>query len=194
MKQCLFCLDFKSFEFFHKNLSTKDGYHHRCKECRKKTLNKVKTQAYNKKWRSQNSDKIKQWLKNNPDKLRSYAKTENNRKYYREYFQKRRAEDPIFNLIGRLRSRTKAAFSNFNFTKKSKTSEILGCEWEFLKEWIENQFVDGMSWDNRNLWHIDHIIPLSFAQDEDSLIKLCHYTNLQPLWIKDNLSKGKRLI
>ena len=194
MKQCRFCLDLKSFEFFHKNSSSKDGYHDRCKECRKKTLNKVKVQAYNKKWRSQNSDKIKQWLKNNPDKIRSYAKTENNRKYKRDYFKKRRAEDPIFNLIGRLRSRTKAAFSNFNFSKKSKTSEILGCEWEFLKEWIENQFVDSMHWDNRNLWHIDHIVPLSSAQDEDSLIKLCHYTNLQPLWIKDNLSKGKKLI
>jgi hypothetical protein len=193
MKKCLRCLSLKSFEFFHKKSSTKDGYQSRCKECRKEILNKSKNKSYNKEWRLKNPDKISEWRKANPDKVRSYSKTENARKYQREYFRKRRAEDPIFNLIGRLRSRTRVVFLNFNFTKQSKTSELLGCEWESLKIWIENKFINGMSWENKNLWHIDHIVPLSSARDEISLINLCHYTNLQPLWIKDNLSKGKRI-
>lgn len=50
-----------------------------------------------------------------------------------------------------------------------------------------------MSWGNRHLWHIDHIIPLASAKDEESIINLCHYTNLQPLWKKDNQSKGSKM-
>jgi hypothetical protein len=49
-----------------------------------------------------------------------------------------------------------------------------------------------MSWENRRLWHIDHIIPLALAKNEDQLIKLNHYTNLRPLWAKDNLVKSAR--
>lgn len=53
-----------------------------------------------------------------------------------------------------------------------------------------------MNWDNRGLygWHIDHIIPLSSAKTEEEVYKLCHYTNLQPLWAKENLSKGNKII
>ena len=56
--------------------------------------------------------------------------------------------------------------------------------------------MEGMSWDNYGYygWHIDHIIPLSFAKTEEETYKLCHYTNLQPLWANDNLTKGKKLI
>ena len=49
-----------------------------------------------------------------------------------------------------------------------------------------------MNWENRGLWHIDHIIPLATAKTEDEIIRLNHYTNLQPLWAIDNLKKGTR--
>jgi hypothetical protein len=51
-----------------------------------------------------------------------------------------------------------------------------------------------MNWSNRNLWHIDHIIPLASAKTEEEMIKLCHYTNLQPLWAIENMSKGSKII
>ena len=73
--------------------------------------------------------------------------------------------------------------------------KIIGCDWEELKHHIESQFQDGMSWDNwsKDGWHIDHIIPLASATNEDEMYKLNHYTNLQPLWSVDNLHKGNRI-
>jgi hypothetical protein len=50
-----------------------------------------------------------------------------------------------------------------------------------------------MSWDNYGEWHIDHIIPLSFAKNEDEIMKLCHYTNLQPLNGIDNIRKSNKI-
>ena len=78
---------------------------------------------------------------------------------------------------------------------KNKTFEIIGCSKEFLKEHLEKQFTDGMTWENYGFygWHIDHIIPLSSGKNEDEIYKLCHYTNLQPLWWFDNLSKGSKI-
>mgnify|MGYP002132731409 FL=1 len=51
-----------------------------------------------------------------------------------------------------------------------------------------------MTWDNYGDWHIDHIIPLNSAQTEEDLYKLCHYSNLQPLWALDNLKKGSKYV
>ena len=72
----------------------------------------------------------------------------------------------------------------------------MGCDIEFLKKHLENQFLDGMTWDDKGFygWHIDHIIPLSSAKTEEDVYKLCHYTNLQPLWAKDNYNKGSKII
>jgi hypothetical protein len=83
-----------------------------------------------------------------------------------------------------------------NITKKNKTFDIVGCTPEFLKEHIEKQFKEGMSWDNYGFygWHIDHIIPLSSAKTDEELYKLCHYSNLQPLWANENLSKGSKIL
>lgn len=58
----------------------------------------------------------------------------------------------------------------------------------------EKNIVDNMSWDNYGKWHIDHIIPLSSANNEQEIYKLCHYTNLQPLWAEDNLKKNNKIL
>ena len=119
---------------------------------------------------------------------------ETRRKQQREYNQHKRLTDPLFLAKGRLRGRLRKTIQLKKFSKKSKTSDIIGCSWEQLKDHIESQFVGGMAWENRNLWHIDHIVPLSSAKTIEELEKLCHYTNLQPLWASDNMSKGAKLV
>ncbi len=102
--------------------------------------------------------------------------------------------DPIFKLKKRLRSRLTDFFNKRKYRKECKTKEIIGASFDIIKAHIESQFLLGMTWDNHGNWHIDHIIPLAFAKTEDEAIKLCHYTNLQPLWAIDNLKKGKNML
>lgn len=102
--------------------------------------------------------------------------------YYNKYI--------LENLKDLLRNRTYQAFKNKGYSKNSKTQEMLGVDWETCKAHIERQFTKEMNWDNQGEWHIDHIIPLASANTEQELKKLFHYSNLQPLWAKDNLSKS----
>jgi hypothetical protein len=81
-----------------------------------------------------------------------------------------------------------------NFKKTNKTEQILGCTIEEFKIYIQSNFKKGMSFENRNKWHLDHIIPISTAISYDDVIRLNHYTNFQPLWAKENLSKGDKII
>jgi len=103
------------------------------------------------------------------------------------------ATDPLFALIGRCRARVNQSFRKNGYTKRSKTHEIIGCSWEFLRGFIERQFKPGMTWENRSEWHIDHIIPLASAKTEEDVIKLNHYTNLRPLWAEENLKKSDKI-
>lgn len=117
----------------------------------------------------------------------------NNRESINEKDRLRRANDPMYNISRSVRSRLRRFLKSHNITKNNKTFDIVGCSPEFLKEHLEKQFISGMTWENRNEWHIDHIVPLSSAKTEDELYKLCHYTNLQPLWAEDNLKKSNKI-
>ena len=72
--------------------------------------------------------------------------------------------------------------------------EILGCTFDHAKKHIEAKFKEGMHWLNHGSWHIDHITPIAWfdLSDRQQLLAAAHYTNLQPLWAKENLSKGAR--
>jgi hypothetical protein len=104
----------------------------------------------------------------------------------------RKDTDPLFKLTMNLRTRIYCAVKSKSWNKRNTTAEILGCDYETVKKHLENQFIDNMSWDNYGRWHIDHIKPLAKAETEEELYKRCHYTNLQPLWAADNLSKGAK--
>ncbi len=102
--------------------------------------------------------------------------------YKREYQKERRKNDPVFKLkyvVGRL---IRNSLKCKGLSKNKKSIDILGCDIKFFKEYLEFKFTDDMSWSNYGvIWDVDHIIPLATAINEDDVIRLNHYTNLQPL-------------
>lgn len=157
----------------------------------------------NKQYRDKNKglvlEKNRLYREANREKLsasqRQYQKDniEERREYSRGYWKCRIKEDPVCALRFIVRRRMLFAFSNKGYPKESKTKDMLGCEYDHLMSHLESMFTEGMSWDNRGEWHIDHIIPLASAKTQQDLIALCHYANLQPLWAHDNLSKGAKM-
>lgn len=111
-------------------------------------------------------------------------------KCYNEYQRERRKSCNIKKLEHTIRTRIAQSFRCNKYIKKQETSKILGCSFEYLKKYLEKQFTKGMSWNNHGEWNIDHIIPLCSANNEEELIKLCYYKNLQPLWAADNIRKN----
>lgn len=83
------------------------------------------------------------------------------------------------------------SFKRQGFTKLSRTGEILGCDWLQARAQIERQFRPGMTWENHgSVWELDHIVPLAKATDLETLKRLCHISNLRPIWKPDNRLKG----
>jgi hypothetical protein len=108
--------------------------------------------------------------------------------------QKRQCKicDPLGHLSQIVRGRIYKSLKN---NKELSSQNYLGCNIEELKIHIENQFLEGMSWENYGEWHIDHITPLKYQNPtlEESIERL-HFSNTQPLWATDNMSKGNRFI
>lgn len=119
---------------------------------------------------------------------RSNSKKHRNRIRYKE--------DLNFKISQVLRTRLSTALKN-NY-KCGSAVDDLGCSIDKFKLWIEMQWTKGMNWNNHGFygWHIDHKIPLaSFnLENKEELLKACHYTNLQPLWAKENLSKADKIL
>jgi len=93
----------------------------------------------------------------------------------------------------------KRVYEALKHNKELSSKEYLGCDVETLKNHIENQFTEGMSWDIYGQFHIDHIIPLKYKQDGkdptiEEVIARLHYTNTQPMWASENIAKGNRYI
>ena len=155
--------------------------------------NKAKEIERNKNWRKTNSEYMKQYRKNDVTKAIKKRYYEKNKEkvitYANNYAKKRKQIDPLYRLKVNLRSRISDLINRHGYKKRSKTAQILGCSFESFKERLDSQLLCWMNWENYGKyngtegfgWDIDHIIPLSSAKSEEELIKLCHYTNLQPL-------------
>lgn len=163
--------------------------------------NKAKIQAYKKKYQEDNKEKIKErrklrWIenKNNPQyikKRKAWRKA--NRSKLRKYWQNRYDTDPSFRLAHNLRTRMRQAL--FRKNKSDNTLALLGCSPNELKDYIEEQFTDGMTWDNYGDWELDHIYPCAkFDLSDEAEQRACFfYRNLQPLWKEDNRAKSDTL-
>lgn len=107
-------------------------------------------------------------------------------------FKVRRKTDPAFAMLERLRCRLYLALKWSGAKKAGKTVTMLGCTIPELRKYLQRQFQPGMSWENYGDWHIDHIRPCcSFDLLDPKQQRACfHFSNLQPLWAKDNFKKN----
>jgi hypothetical protein len=191
-KICSKCKLEKDVCEFYNNKTNLDGKRYECKVCSNKSSilynqkNKEKVSGIKQKYVDNNKEKVKkskkEWFDKNPE-------------YQKEWCLNNYQTDIIYKIKSIIRARLGIFIKSRNITKNNKTFYIVGCTPEFLKEHIEKQFTEGMSWENHSLygWHIDHIVPLSSAKTEEEIYKLSHYTNLQPLWSEDNLKKSDKI-
>lgn len=180
--------------------------------------NKVKKAETDKKYQEENKEKIsinkkkyyedkKEFFLKKAKEYRDEKDPKQVAKYQKEYRDKpenkdrrnkqandRYENDTIFHIKVALRNRVNRAIKK-NY-KSGSTLELLGCSIEELKKYLEKQFEPGMGWDNHGVlgWHIDHKTPcITFDLSDPKQQKECfNYTNLQPLWMEDNLRKARK--
>ena len=195
-KKCSICKTYKDFEDYHKCYSRPNGINSHCKECSKDK---------NKNYRDSIPDDIKkkrkreEYVRNKEGYLRrSKEYAQNNKEHVaskrREYERNIKYQNPSRHLARNVRALIKTTFTRSivnDIVKAKKTVNILGCTFEEFKEHIEKQFEYWMNWDNYGnvcetlqpncSWDLDHIIPVSLAENEEDIYLLNHWSNFQPL-------------
>jgi hypothetical protein len=180
MKKCIKCNIEKEYsEFYIRKKGSKDGYRKDCKKCNIQHSgeyyknNKEKVDEYGRKWRIDNLERSRETSK---------------------LAMRKKRENPISKLNHSISSLIRMGFKSTRFDKKSRTQDILGCSYDEFRVYLESKFQSWMTWENRGKyngelnygWDMDHIIPLSSAKTEEDVIRLNHYSNLQPLCSKVN--------
>lgn len=197
MKECKACLQLLPLDNFTKAPHDSTKKKSKCRACistynisynakNKSILNSKKRTKYFSE-RDKNLAIMKAYKQNNKEKVKEYT---------RNYSRNRKKTDLNYKLKCALRTRLNEAI-NREYKQGSAVAD-LGCSVKELKEHLEKQFQQDMTWDNWTTdgWHIDHIKPLASFDltDREQFLKACHYTNLQPLWAKDNISKKDKIL
>lgn len=188
-----------SKDFFHQS---KGGLHSHCKDCRsKKRLEnmteerKNKKKTYEKKYYNdvlkyrKNQGRTDEYINRKKKRRKEEKKwlTEEYKKKKREYRKKYKYRSAWRQLLYDTLNRIKR-------NKESATINELGYSALDLKKDLESKFKPGMNWGNHGEWHIDHIVPVSYFEKGTKANIVSALENLQPLWKKDNLSKGNRFM
>ena len=211
VRQCKKCHNVFDLSFF--SITGKGYASHSCKTCiseykkQWKTKNKKRVQKQCKQWSDKNKQRVKETNKkyhDNRQKDPQYIEKRSNnnklwykknKKYIADKVKKLKHNNINFKIKSNLRTRLRNAIKN-NWKRGSAIND-LGCTIKELKKHLESKFQPGMTWDNYGKygWHIDHVKPLSKFNltDREEFLKVCHYSNLQPLWAKDNLRKRDKL-
>jgi hypothetical protein len=161
-----------------------------------------------KKWRDNNKEcmnqKSKNWYEHNKEYRKEYLKEyrEKNidriREVKRTYEKTRKHNDPIYKLINNFRTAIYQVLKENNVQKNGHYFEILKYSPEDLIVHLENQFRDGMNWDNYGEWHVDHVLPISRHNiqeiGDEEFMKCWSLNNLQPMWGEDNIRKSNKIL
>jgi|688.fasta_scaffold174536_3 hypothetical protein len=211
-KKCFKCNEIKSIDDFSKYTKALDGHQNNCKLCNKqyRLLHRTENIDYLRQYRVLNKTVIKEKRKDKYDNneihrlhIKNYVKKYNkeNRtiKQTRDnsYVKTRLKTDSNYKLLHNLRRRRNKALKNNS--KYTSTIESFCCTIEEVWNHLEKQFRDGMTRENYGkVWHVDHIIPLQFFADNDLIDQTNqkianHWGNLQPLLVRENLSKGDKV-
>jgi hypothetical protein len=176
--------------------SNRDELARRCRERRTANLEayraKERARIKTPEQRAAAVERVRKWQSENRDRHREWSRK--NRK-------RRMAADPAFKARISMRRRFYMALRNQVYDgwniRSGEAVRLLGCTMAEFVNHIESLWSDGMAWANwtRDGWHIDHIVPLSAFDlaDAAQISAACHYTNLRPLWAKDNLRKGAKV-
>jgi hypothetical protein len=189
-KFCRVCLIEKPLSDFRNRNDSKDGKRNDCKNCQSE---------HNKLYNKSNAYKItiqrKSFYDENKERLLDIKKEyyDANKEVMKEkkriYERLKRETDPIYRFKKNVRTMIGKSLKKKSYTKKSQTFKIIGCLQDDFIKYIESKWESWMNWDNYGLfngepnfgWDIDHIRPMITGETEDEIIKLNHYTNLQPL-------------
>lgn len=213
-KECSKCHQTKELNKFYKRKDRLSGRSW-CGECCRlvrriyHTNNREKCNKTNQEYKNQNKNKIAEYMRSykkehaekialqracyrlkNKDKTKQYKI--NNRNKIRDWERRRRKEKPEIRILQSLRTRLRIALKGNQ--KSNTTLKLVGCSPQQLKTCLESKFKPNMNWSNYGEWHIDHIKPcVNFDLTDSEQQKICfHYSNLQPLWAIENLSKGRK--
>ena len=215
-KKCNLEKNIDEFSIYTKN--SKSYYRSLCKQCMKEysqnyrkenkdELNKKRNiykennpkiyENYKIKYKELNKQWQKKYREKNKEKINEFCK-----KYQKEHRIERnerernkRKNDKVYKLKTNIRIMINDAFKRKNKFKTENTENIIGCKIQNLTNYLLQTFKNnyGYEWNGEEPVHIDHIKPLKYANTEEEVIKLCHYTNLQLLKAKDNLIKHDKL-
>ena len=233
LTKCNVCKEIKPLNEFHKDKLRKDGRQSVCKGCRKQYQKNYQPQYYednkeriiewNKQYRQDNKEEIKEYkkqyyqdnkeeiLKRNTqynqthkEEIKEYR--QDNKAKLNEYQKNKRKNDIVFALRCNVSSQVSMALKRNSGSKQGESlMKYLPYTIDQLKEHLENQFEDWMTWENHGVyhptekrWHIDHIIPqnklIYDSMDHPNFQNCWALENLQPLLALDNLSKGDKIL
>lgn len=208
MKTCRKCGQDLPLEKFHKNSASSDGRQSYCKDCSRQATKdsyhkhaeekraadreryksrKEYCKENNRAWREANTEQhranAREWYRANKERVIA----RNNASYHKKY-----RKDHAFRLDRIIRRHARRVIEMLGTEKSFDTYKAVGYSPQELKAHIEQQFQNGMCWDNYGEWHIDHIRPISsfISEGNSDAGEINALSNLQPLWAKDNLRKG----
>lgn len=196
-KECKSCKVLKGINNFKEESFSKTGYSELCKECeiekdKEIRLNSLQhSKEYNKKYRDKNYNILLNKQREFREKNREYVNAR-----YREYFAYRMNNDIQFKTRYVIRRLCNTAIRNQKAKKLFKIENLIGISLAKVKLWLEMNFEEGMNWDNYGLngWTIDHIEPCANfdLSDPEEQKKCMHWSNLTPMWHKDNNAKNNK--
>jgi hypothetical protein len=216
-KSCSICCESKPLTEFHKNNSCVDGRHSQCRACigakkrsyyirskqqkadygrRRYVAKRDEIRAQSRQYYRANQktclERHRKWVENNPEKVHAYKARA--RELQRQRNQRYR-KNPEWVVLARCRSRLTNFLRKVDAPKRGTTQQYIGLSPAALRSYLEFLMEPGMTWENYGVvWHLDHFIPLSWADplNDADLRTVMHFSNLQPKWASENLSKSNR--